>query len=267
MSNLLARWFFGAFAFPLILLSLIGVVHAGQEPVEKKETTSQRVDAFGDPLPEAALARLGTTRFRANGFPSGVAVSPDGKTVAVANRGSIALLNLNSGKEIQKLKAGEGFVAAASIAFSPDGKVVASQDLGGSINVWNVETGELTKQVKGARGGMTARPALSADGKVLASGTEFGQPATVNVWDAKSGESLGSFTPLQNHQVRVTVSSDGKTVASWGQYIDRDPAKPNEARPAQTVQLWDLSRPAEISRLHVCVVLSENSARGHRDRT
>jgi predicted amidohydrolase len=28
-----------------------------------------------------------------------------------------------------------------------------------------------------------------------------------------------------------------------------------------------LSRPAEISRLHVCVVLSENSARGHRDRT
>jgi hypothetical protein len=40
-----------------------------------------RTDAFGDPLPEGAVARLGTTRFRLPGYAQLLGFAPDGKTV------------------------------------------------------------------------------------------------------------------------------------------------------------------------------------------
>ena len=43
---------------------------------------SRRLDRFGDPLPEGAIIRLGTTRFRPASPYGQFALSPDGKTFA-----------------------------------------------------------------------------------------------------------------------------------------------------------------------------------------
>src|SRR5262245_18857958 len=93
------------FAIWLCLFLCLTWSPAAKEGPEKKETPKPRVDTDGDPLPEGALARLGTKRFRADGLLSGVEVSPDGKTIALAANGkTIVLLDLPTGQKLHEIK-------------------------------------------------------------------------------------------------------------------------------------------------------------------
>jgi hypothetical protein len=54
------------------------------QPAETR-THKARADQFGDLLPEGALRRIGTLRFRNPGGIDGAALSPDGKLIATAS--------------------------------------------------------------------------------------------------------------------------------------------------------------------------------------
>jgi hypothetical protein len=59
---------------------LLGMALAVAGPLSAAEP--ERKDAFGDPLPPGAVARLGTTRFRFGGPPDALDLAPDGRSYA-----------------------------------------------------------------------------------------------------------------------------------------------------------------------------------------
>jgi WD40 repeat protein len=91
-----------------------------------------RLDRHGDPLPEGALLRLGTLRWRAVGEVETLAVSPDGTTVAAASREGVSLFGPD-GRVTQQIRPRDpsNFVSLSlsASAFSPDGKRLACRGL------------------------------------------------------------------------------------------------------------------------------------------
>src|SRR5437868_4238200 len=83
-----------------------------------------RLDASGDALPEYALARLGSLRFRDPYGFTAVALSPDGKVFALQDGKQIRLLDAVSGKPLRTIE--EPDLSLGHSQFSPDGKLLAT---------------------------------------------------------------------------------------------------------------------------------------------
>lgn len=96
----------------------------GQDKSRLKQVAS---DGLGDPLPQGAMARLGTVRFRAGPNLSVIAVSADGKRVATGSfeHGRITLFDLATGRRLAVLKHPD-LVTTVALAFSPEGKRMVS---------------------------------------------------------------------------------------------------------------------------------------------
>src|SRR5207245_843841 len=129
-----------------------------------------RLDTHGDPLPDGAIARLGTVRFR--GQFQGAALSPDGKTLAVSNFQALTLFDVATGKTIKTLRNERG-IGMASVVFSPDGKMLASTDHGNAIQLWDIASGQPVRQISSPG---RVRPGsgivFSADGRFVTMGSD-----------------------------------------------------------------------------------------------
>jgi RNA polymerase sigma factor (sigma-70 family) len=100
----------------------------------------RRRDRHGDPLPEGAVARLGTLRFRVPGEVEALTVSPDGKVVAASSRAGVFLFDAADGLRLRRLPASDfPWGAAKLLTFSLDGKRLAGR--GGVVRVWDVAGG------------------------------------------------------------------------------------------------------------------------------
>src|SRR5262245_46768233 len=79
-----------------------------------------------------------------SGRPTDVALSPDGRWLAVLDRNHVAIIDPQTAEIVSRIKP-DGFSGSvAGIAFTPDGKTLLASNIRGSIGVFSVDSeGEL----------------------------------------------------------------------------------------------------------------------------
>ena len=184
---------------------------------EEKTKPQARVDLYGDPLPEGAIARMGTTQFHYQSPQA--AFSKDGKTLLVVDRNGVVYLNdVKTGKqigthriELPKLKNN----GVAIRALSPNGKflAIASDD---EVILYDAFAGkELRRlQLELAR---WSELVFSPDGIRFASLEREGDKhARVRIWETATGNNVCSLQlgqPL-SFILHGAFSHDGKLFAT-----------------------------------------------------
>jgi WD40 repeat protein len=199
------------------------------------DARSQKKDAE---LPDGAVARMGSLRWRHAEPITFVGMPTDGKTIITAAQdNTIRLWDRETGKELRRFDAPPPVqpnprVAATPIAFasragarvsmSEDGKLLAAILPNQLIQVWSVETGKPLCQIASPRTSV-ATILLSPDGKMLAA---RGADRITYLYDAATGKELRQIKPAQATVVRAIIagqapseanglvfSPDGKTIA------------------------------------------------------
>lgn len=146
--------------------------------------------------------------------PQGLALSPDGSilvaSVYEANKGSVRIFDVESGKEQRRLEGSE--LGTGSIAISPDGKRLVTGSRIGSLRVAEIETGEeICKFGAQQQGFWGSSATFSPDGRTVATGDFQG---TVTLWDAGTGEAVRKLGGQGSMIVSVAFSPDGKVLGT-----------------------------------------------------
>jgi WD40 repeat protein len=183
-------------------------------------------------LPPEVVAVLGAPAFvLPEGDPSWMAVSADGKVLAVPCGDTVVLFDALSGKRLRTLTGHTGRVFC--VAFSPDGKRLATGAWGepATVKLWDAHTGEEKRTLEGHAGNVHC-VAFSPDGKRLASSGADGKTL---VWDSEKAEVVHTLKGHTGAVYFVAFAPDGKHVATAGE--DR------------TVRTWDAGSGKEVKAL------------------
>ena len=149
--------------------------------------------------------------FDVDDTPRGIAVSPDGRTLALTHSdGAVDLIDTRTLKRRASVRAIDG--AALSVDFSPDGRLLAVTGEGGRLTLWNARTLAPAGELRGMRGHSQAL-AFSPDGKLLAAAEapDGGPPQPLRVWDVRR-RTLTAFRGRTSANL-IAFSPDGELVA------------------------------------------------------
>ncbi|HZZ77775.1 MAG TPA: WD40 repeat domain-containing protein, partial [Gemmataceae bacterium] len=234
----------------LIVLAGLAAVLFVAFPAQAQE---KRKDAFGDPLPPGAVARIGTLRYRLP-HPQGdrsTMLSPDGKLLAVVGIDSvIEWIELPAWKHVRRMR-NAGIERAPQLygeVFSADGKKLAACDAAGlRVFLFDVATGKLSRQVRlpAEPDGANLLMALSCNDKALVCTYVFnqgkGSAKKLVVWDLVKDKVRHSFTiahdPFSAPAANVAVSADGAWLA---QTVNNRPVGPGRGAVSR-LEVWNLN--------------------------
>jgi serine/threonine-protein kinase len=132
-------------------------------------------------------------------LPTGLALAPDGQTLALSSGKDVRLLDVKGTGEKAVLKGHEGGVGL--LAFAPDGATLAStavvvkdRTIGTEVKLWKL-AGNEAKSTFGLPGQVNALT-FGPEGKFLALALTRGGASEVKLWNAangKEGRTLGGF--------------------------------------------------------------------------
>jgi RNA polymerase sigma factor (sigma-70 family) len=235
-------------------------------------------DRFGDPLPDNALARMGTLRGRHTAIFA-IACSRDGKNALTASRdGTIRLWDTETAKEIRRFQmptekdstlkklvadnpqaklmmnvmAAHGSILGelAAMALSPDGRVLAGAPLQGSVRLWDVATGKELPSINSDKESIVTALAFSPDSKTLAVWRSTGFIHLYDPATGKEGKTIGqkrekpkfNGMEVEGGERSMTFSADGKTLVVAEMLIDNN-------LPRHTARVWDIKTGKEHRQL------------------
>jgi WD40 repeat protein len=187
--------------------------------------------AIGPMGSAAELTTLVTPRIRLRGTPklpvNAVALSPDGKLIAIAGQGEVELQSLPERKTLARLSSIPGSVNG--VAFSADGKqlVTAAGEAGlfGESRIFLIAESSvsLAKEFRGHKDSLYCAR-LSPDGRLLATA---GYDNAIKLWNVADGQELRTLDGHNGAVFELAFRRDGKVLAS--------------ASGDRTVKLWNVA--------------------------
>ncbi len=160
------------------------------------------------------------------GFVEAVALSPDGKTLAIKRNFSVYLYDAATGKETARIQypSANPYSATDVLAFSPDGKrVVVAAAEGKALHLVDLAKGEVVRTLPHSH--IVFAVAFSPDSKQLVGG---GYDSEENVyfarlWEVGTGKELHRL-PFGNGGIRcVAYSPNGAIIAIGGDWYGGNP--------------------------------------------
>lgn len=145
------------------------------------------IDDQGDALPQGAMARIGTRRFRHGQRLSAMVYAPDGKTVATASQDrDIRIWDLSSGKVLKQWNATAREIVR--LEYAAGGRTLLSESKDRELRLWDVASGRLlfNNSMNDA-----TRYVLGADGNQLIvwwQGQYGGNKKSIEIIDTQSGQ-------------------------------------------------------------------------------
>ena len=234
-----------------------------------------------------------------------VAFSPDGKRLASAGDNCVKITDLETGKELMKLKNSRG-MHYFSVAYSPDGRTIAGAQsmlkervnrrkgdtiittltYFGEILVWDAQTGAV-KATLNDDDGPAWSLAFSPDGKWLAIATgptpeekecEGACPAygEITLWDTRSWKLIRRVRGGSAAMRALAFSPDGRLIAGGAALMDGGRGASVEEEDKFEIFLWDVSTgelrqkiPAHTNSITALAFSPDNNllASAGRDRT
>jgi len=139
-----------------------------------------------------------------------IAVSPDGKTLAVGHRRGMTLLDL--GTMAPRWESERIYGGVSSVAFSSSGQLLAAGS--SSPAIYSAASGKPVRSLD-VKGDAVDAVAYSADGRFVAACVRELRPPTVTlrVWDATSGARAWDTQQALRTLGKAAVSPDGKWLA------------------------------------------------------
>jgi WD40 repeat protein len=172
--------------------------------------------AAAPPLPEGAVARLGTTQFRTDA--SAIRLSPDGKRAALRVGDGIDVMDLDSGEVIARLRddkaakhpslvRGRHDSVSFFFTFAPGGKEIVVASGQPEIWMWNATTGKPLRSFDGPKHDGAARNVFGLFGGQLADFIVVESGAGFQKFDPKTGK----WTDISSGGYNISdISPDGR---------------------------------------------------------
>ena len=167
----------------------------------------------------------------------GVAFSPDGLRIAVANADKLAWVVETAGGDMpRKLEGHHGSVT--TVAFSPDSKRVATGSWDKTVVIWDAETGLPVSKPMRHGGPFWYAVAFSNDGRTIVAGCD---DRTARIWDIATARPIGPRLPhdaalrtavFTKDDSQIITGTSAGTTYNWD--VSRSPLEAD----VQTIALW-----------------------------